>query len=255
MKSFFWKVARKIFYWPLGKGRPGYWLFNFFNFLFYAYVKIFRIRPKKDMACLVIISHRFKFIYFGIPKTATRAFMEFFVYRYPERFDIEWYEEQNAHLKALKAYPDYFKFSFTRNPWARTLSCYKSKIDHKVFGKVARLLVFYKGLRQQMPFSDFCEWLNTKEGSDEFADRHWLSQHVFIEDENGKQFCDFVGKYENLSEDLMRLQEELALPPIKLDQAGFISGSSDYRHAYTQNTRDLVYNRYKKDIERFGYTF
>jgi hypothetical protein len=61
------------------------------------------------------------------------------------------------------------------------------------------------------------------EGGDVCADRHWISQHILLEGE-----YDFIGRYENLEQDLGVLKERLGLPEFSLAQKGFISPSRDY---------------------------
>ena len=65
--------------------------------------------------------------------------------------------------------------AFKRNPYTRVASCWLNKImapyeaNETYFRK-------YPGLQPRMPFADFAEWLNTPEGADDRADRHWMSQ-------------------------------------------------------------------------------
>lgn len=250
------KPIRMAYYWLLKQGKIGYALFNVVNFFFYLYVKICRIKPKRDMSCLAIISHKHKFIYIGVPKTATRSFLNLFVFENPQNsYDVEWHEYDNAHIDAVEKYPDYFKFSFVRNPWSRALSCYQSKVNDKVFGKIARILVYYKGLKQCMPFKDYAAWLNTPEGGDEIADRHWMSMHQFLLDADGVLIPDYVGQYEELEQGVAEICDKLGIEPFQLPHKGFISGSKKYHEHYDDDARDLIAKRYEKDIALFGYEF
>ena len=55
-----------------------------------------------------------------------------------------------------------------------------------------------------MSYPDFCRWLATPWGDDEFADRHWMSQSRLF-DSLPERGLDFLGKYENLNDDWAEL--------------------------------------------------
>jgi len=71
--------------------------------------------------------------------------------------------------------------------------------------------------------------------------------------ESGDMLVDFVGRYETLAEDFDavcdRIGIECALPHINRSRHG------DFREYYTPETRALVEEVYKADIELFGYRF
>ena len=267
------KPIRAIFYWILRSGPIGRFIADIISWIFYATVKIFRIPPKQDIAGLTVISHKHKFIFFGIPKVASRSFFNFFIQNHAKDFDIEWYEKRNAFFDAVEKYPDYYKFSFVRNPWSRIVSCYQSKIEDNIIGKRARILSFYNRLKGGMPFNDFVSWLQTDEGQDSIADRHWISQHLFLHDKNGKALCDFVGKYENLDQDWKIISEKIGITYAPLPQKGYISAEgrtenptniddnnqsaqkNKYQSFFNDKTKEMIARRYTKDIEVFKYGF
>ncbi|MDB2682722.1 sulfotransferase family protein [Alphaproteobacteria bacterium] len=249
------KPLRLFYYWLSHQGKVGYWLVQLVNWSFIQYVRIFKVKPKRDLTALTIVSHKYKFIYIGIPKTATRAFLEAFALSGKDEYGSEWFESAADFQRVLRKYPDYFKFSFTRNPYARIVSCYNSKIDHDVLGKQARILCFYDGLSGKMGFGNFAKWLESDEGADAVADRHWLSQHAFLYDGAGQAICDYVGQYENLEVELAALRKRLGLPEIELEREGYISETRDYRDYYDDAVRARIARRYAKDLELFGYEF
>ena len=123
-----------------------------------------------------------------------------------------------------------------------------------------------------MDFDDFVAWLNTEEGQDSVADRHWISQHKFLYKE-GHSLCQFIGKYENLEADWKIVCERIQIPHEPLKQKGYISATlsannpgeisdngsevvkNNYTDFFTDETREAVRQRYQKDIELFGYEF
>lgn len=267
------KSIRSIFYWILRSGPIGRVITNIISYIFYFSVKIFKIPPRQDIAGLTIISHKYKFIFFGIPKVASRSFFNYFIKKNKKEFQIEWYEKRDMFFTLKEKYPAYYTFSFVRNPWSRAVSCYKSKIENAVVGKRARIHSFYKSLSPNMTFDDFINWLETKEGQDQFADRHWISQHLFLEDKNGNILCDFIGKYENIDHDWKIICDKIKIPYEPLEQKGWISAINDVRNPekndqepqtiqknnhekfFNDERRTVISRRYKKDIERFEYEF
>ena len=249
--------ARNIFYnLHKSEGFPRV-IANFMSWSFMAGVKISGTKPPMDLTPLTLISHRYKFVYIGIPKVATRSFKTHFQDIHREKYGTEIRETKTGFKKALEEYPDYFRFSFVRNPWARTLSCYNSKIGHEDLSllKRARILSFYKDLEPGMSFRAFAEWLNGEEGRDECADRHWMSQHRFLYRDDGAELCRFVGRYENLQADLDKVMEMIGAPKAELSREGWVSDAQAYRDHYDGTAQNLIARRYARDIELFGYEF
>jgi hypothetical protein len=183
----------------------------------------------------------------------------------------------------------YFKFVFVRNPWSRLISTYIDKISRLVQaidGKPLELISEIqqkKGseidLRKRVTFRQFLEYI--ADHDDMELDEHWRPQSSFI----GDNVFDFIGKYENLQADLNHINTTVGInlnvssakntcgytteqmnDNEKRYYADFYSdeleivrnkfgGFPTYKYFYPPDLRQLVRERFRKDIEMFGYSF
>ena len=83
--------------------------------------------------------------------------------------------------------------------------------------------------------------------------RQKMHQHTYVYGARGERLVDFIGYYEHLQEDFVKVCERLEiradLPRVNA------SVHRDYRLCYTAATRDLVAKHFRRDIELFGYDF
>ena len=141
-----------------------------------------------------------------------------------------------------EVYNSLFKFAFVRNPWDWRVSLYfyvKRRPQHK----------FHKTIKD-MSFSDFIKW---------DVSQNTNKQIDFITDENGNIIIDYVGKFESLNEDFEFIRNKLSIPNLKtnIPQINVSNNREfrDYRNYYDNETRNLVEDYYRDDIEKFGYKF
>lgn len=235
-----------------------------------------------------MICHHYQCVFIHIPKTAGQSIEHVFL----NLLDLTWatrapllLRRNNhpelgpphlAHLKApeyvLKKYMtpaqfnSYFKFSFVRNPWARVVSMYRS--------------LGYQGK------CEFKQFLSGAFKKKLWRSRYWFvgPQYEFLYDENGTPLVDFVGRFENLQKDFDHACRQLGIPETVLPHANNSdnkkikfglkprqlakywsqrlrlrnkrgSKRKDYVEYYDDESRAMVADWYKKDIELFGYQF
>lgn len=135
----------------------------------------------------------------------------------------------------------YYKFAFVRNPWDRLVSWHRMCME---FGGNK----FQTYVRINHPeFSDFI-----RDGNCDGLARTCQNQLDYITDDKGNVLVDFIGRFENLEEDFRKMN--LAGTGVKLPHANK-SSHKDYRSYYSEETREIVAQRFAKDCEFFGYRF
>lgn len=204
-----------------------------------------------------IVSDKYKFVYIPNPLVLSSSMNHTFVKRPREDYGarIDYTDLENDY----DAYKDYFKFSFVRNPLTRTVSCFNKKIlNANSLGKLY-IISRYRGLSPEMSFEEFVNWLLSKEGSDENADRHWVSQHKLLFTKEGNEICDYVGKFENFKKDFKNICEYVGIKEV---EPYHVASSNKmmkkplfkhYKEYYNEDLINKVYRRYYEDFEAFGY--
>lgn len=158
---------------------------------------------------------------------------------------------ESGRLQA--AQNDYATFSFVRNPFDRLVSCYRDKINFTAPAKRPHFADYFFSLPTQITFADFVQRVSRI--PDTLADNHFKSQYALLYDA-GEGLVDTVGKFEHLNDDWQPIAARYNLDPL-LEQLNISRTKpdchSDYRLYYTEPLVQLVYARYRQDIERFGY--
>lgn len=135
-----------------------------------------------------------------------------------------------------KRFNKLFKFCFVRNPWDKMVSTYcytRATPEHFEYQKV-----------RNMPFSEFIRHVVAKKAQ---------TQYQYLSDEKGCLLVDFVGKFECLNRDYIFVCKKIKLSaPI-----GHLNGVNHkpYRSYYDKESRAIVKEYFKKDIETWGYSF
>lgn len=148
-----------------------------------------------------------------------------------------------------KAFDDYFKFAFVRNPWDRLYSAY---CYLKGGGwEDADRAWFQDNISQLSDFNSFVlDWLKPERLCSHL---HLRPQSDFICDRKHKPLIDYLGYFETLPQDFSLVSRKIGTK----SQLAHVNASkrADYRDIYTLAAIDKVLTLYRQDIENFGYRF
>jgi hypothetical protein len=160
-----------------------------------------------------------------------------------------------AHLPALGYYindkalwESYFTFSMVRNPWDRMLSYYIWR-KTKRWGHEAHKRSFDEWL------SFVKECRDTGSGESVSRDFAYATQQQFdlLSIENTISL-DFIGRFENLKQDFIKICELIGVPNLRLPTA-CRTRHKNYSTYYSSYAYGVVAELFKKDIDYFKYVF
>ena len=188
----------------------------------------------------MILSQELEFLFIAVTKTGSTA-IEKAISQYQ---DIKTCHKHKKYVSIRNEYPfvdSYFKFAFVRNPWDWAVSWYFYRKDRPNSNNTKNI--------------SFKKWIKEKASTayNPIGIGLSVAQSDFICDEYGVK-VDFVGRFENLQEDFNTICDKIAIPRQQLCHLNK-SEHEHYSRYYDDETRDLVAQRYAKDIEYFGYEF
>jgi hypothetical protein len=208
--------------------------------------------------------HRYIFIH--IPKTAGTSISTILsewrpggldrakqVLYYPKRVRpwLVGKHDKAVHIRARighDQYAKFFKFAVIRNPWDLMVSCYSWWTQSAV-----RWPVFESDTKYIAALGGFEGFIRSRYGAcmiNEFRGNmlDWIC------DDRGNVIVDQILRFENLDDDWKRTSRTLGMPYMQLPREN--QGTrEDYRHYYTEETRQLIAWRFRAEIELFGYEY
>jgi chondroitin 4-sulfotransferase 11 len=217
------------------------------------------------MGAQMLINATRKFIFVHVQKTAGLSVERALLESVPGT--IQWHGRHGRVVDGLgemsrDEWARHFSFAFVRNPWERLVSWY-AMID------AARNALSAEALAQDGPLPsdlwnyaiansrDFESFLRncTDTLFDLGCNKSFAFNQVdYLSDERGEIVVDFIGRFENLESDMDRVYSALEMERVELPRLN-ASTHSHYSHWYTQETRQLVAERFSRDIAAFGYRF
>lgn len=212
-----------------------------------------------------MISPLYKCIFIEVPKTGSTSIRDIVGFSKKPHLDISELKSEMqehvswlSHSKGIKSkiynalpksvksiygtylFNTYYKFGFVRNPWSRVVSLYLRNEGIQMKDKLS----FEEFVNWIQNSSDTCIHPSTKKNQlDWFTDRE------------GNVLVDFIGKFENLESDWDIISKKLGINKKLPHKNNTNSNTKHYSEFYTEETRDIIHNKFKVDIEYFGYTF
>ena len=187
------------------------------------------------------ISDSHKFVWFRVAKNGSRTIFDVI-----ERTAIRLIAESpyQCHYPASD-YDGYLKFAFVRNPWDRLVSCWLNKVIKKNFYELPE--------EEWNKMKDFQNFIRYVEGIDVMTckDAHLRMQCTLID----LNHVNFIGRFEKFESDLREILDILGIGEMDISNKNASKNRKHYHEYYNDETRDLVAQIYKLDIQLFNYSF
>ena len=186
-----------------------------------------------------MINHQHKFLFIHVPRTGGSS-IEY-------QFDYKEGQEQNKHwnLNGWKNYlnsedfDSYFKFTFVRNPWDILISKYVTSW-YSLKGRGSS--IGYKSGKTLKYFLDHYEPVAHEHGDG------------LLDYFDPKQM-DFIARFENRNKDLEYISNKIGFNIDANTKRRDHRHKKHYTEYYDDETREIVAEKYARDIEYFGYKF
>ena len=150
--------------------------------------------------------------------------------------------------KAFAGFPDFFRFSLVREPMGRAMSAY-----------LMAILPRFRGTH----IVSFERWAkNQSELETTVFKMHWIPQYNFLFSNRGCPVVDFLGKLENVEEDVRYILYRIGEPQlISYFEAFGFPTTNKARTASTEeklrklpgDVKEAIYKEYENDFTAFGY--
>lgn len=199
----------------------------------------------------MFINNDRRFIFVHVPKTGGISVTKQLSVDFASD-DCSWeLYNDSQHLSAFalrEKYPDYFIFSFIRNPYDRMISFYHFK-DRQVVRAVRKTK-----LKNRVIFPPFKIFVKNLVENGKMANLMTNSQKSFLCSKSGYMICDWVGRFESLRDDyrhvLARFDDGVHDLIIHKNKSVDRKGLESY---YDDETRERVFRFWKEDFDEFGY--
>lgn len=195
-----------------------------------------------------MINHKHKFIFLHIPKTGGRSIENIFLSKKILHDESLYPIISNPH-HSLSEYTEmvninnYFKFTFIRNPFDRILS------EYFYIKKRNGCLWTMEMFNKKCPtFKKFI----TNGGLECCWKWHANNQYEMVYNQDHK--LNFIGRYENFQNDFNTICDKIGIPRQQLPHINK-SEHKHYTEYYDDETKQIVAEKFAKDIEFFGYEF
>jgi hypothetical protein len=206
---------------------------------------------------MVLVSHRYKFIYIKNIKVAGTSVESFF-----EKFCVDPSKKYYFNHKANENISKYgiigARLGGTGNKWRshKPASNIKKDLGQQMFNKYFKFCVI------RNPYDKMVSWYFWKKSKLSFKNfcKNNNCNNMKIHTINNTPVCDFYIRFENLQEDIINICKKLGITDYVIDTLPEYKSSTkrskkNYREYYDEETRQIVFNKHRKEFEMFGYKF
>lgn len=138
-----------------------------------------------------------------------------------------------------------YKFSLVRNPWDKVVSHYEYRLKRNKTELATRNISFSEWVRKTYgPDKDPFYYNNPKA---------FQPQVEWLKDDEGKITIDFIGRFETINKDFNQIKSAIGLDA-ELPHLN-ASKRAGYQSYYDDETRQIVADWFREDVELFGYSF
>lgn len=130
----------------------------------------------------------------------------------------------------------FYKFTFVRNKYDLLVSLFHYNKDHskRVGRRFDRFITEYV-----VPSKDEYDY--------------WIDQY-YLTHEKDKPIFDFIGRFENYDEDWQKVCKRIGISNVtRRDNVGSYDHSIPFGDYYTGDLAQMVYDKFKKEIDHFGF--
>lgn len=206
---------------------------------------------------MVLVSHKYKFIYIKNKKVAGSSVESFFgKYCIDPKKNYHYNDDISEHI-------DEYGIIGSRRTGGKFTDKWKNHKDAKSIRRDLGKEKFDQYLKfcvVRNPYDKMVSWYYNEQSTlpfKEFAKRTHIN-NLNIHSIDGKSVCDYFIRYEYLEEDIKSLCQMLKLDSYDLSllpkhKSTQRKNKTHWSHYYDDETKKIVYNKHKKEFELFGY--
>lgn len=233
-------------------------------------------------------SHKYKFIYFRLEKTAGTSIEQFIKYLALNDYTDSHHVQasvlrDNVNKSNPQNFKNYLRFSVTRNPWERLFSHYLHRVRHNIVHKInqnynpvsissLKLFIQETFIHHPDKIKEFClDQIDNK-----IVGNYYIRFTHLQSDFN--TLLKFIGLTNYITKSIITI-DPVTLRPKIIEQRKIVKrrpksvrlphlnsqrprkkqtntpNSNSYHKYYDDELKDIVYNLFKTEIDFFGYTF
>jgi len=141
-----------------------------------------------------------------------------------------------------------YKFTFVRNPFDWVVSLYEFIRGNEAHENYEEI--------KDMNFEEFCQWnVDAIQSKKQNINGKLNTMTEFLYDDDGNLLVDFVGRLENIEEDINVITKRLNMPKINMPKMNTSKRKPNYSDYYNDESRRIVEEGFAEDLKNFNYQF